>query len=205
MSRQYLFLLWGVLLGAPLLALGAWMHQTAGTLPAGTGYPFVVLGVFAIALGAYVTYAAPESESYNTVVVFEPTNLLAYAYAVFSFASLAVTLYLLYGTEVPYLWPGLAFLVFLVGYLKALFLLFKNMLTTYYVTPDRLISEYRFLSLTRTSFEHEDVTNVTRRQSALETLLGLGTVRVSVPSGTITLDNLRNPDEAEEVLNSKRM
>ncbi len=205
MSRQYLFLLWGCLFGAPLLAVGGWMFQTSGTVPTGAAYPFVVLGAFAIVLGAYVTYAAPRPESYNTVVVFEPTNLPAYAYAVFSIASLAVTLYLLYGTEVPYLWPGLAFLAFLVGFLKALFVFFKNMLTTYYVTPDRLISEYRFLSLTPTSFEHDDVTNVTRRQSALETLLGLGTVRVSVPSGTITLDNLRNADEAEDVLNSKRM
>lgn len=205
MSRQYLFLFWGTLLGAPLLAVGGWMHQAPGTVPTGTSYPFLVLGAFAIVLGAYVTYAAPGPESYDTLVVFEPTNLPAYAYAVFSLASLAVTLYLLYGTEVPYLWPGLAFLAFLVGFLQALFVFFKNMLTTYYVTPDRLISEYRFLSLTRTSFEHEDVTNVTRRQSVLETLLGLGTVTVSVPSGTITLDNLRNPDEAEEVLNSKRM
>jgi uncharacterized membrane protein YdbT with pleckstrin-like domain len=118
--------------------------------------------------------------------------------------SLAATVGLLIGTGVPHVWPTVTFLAFLGLFVKALVRYYQNTLTTYYVTRDRIVSEYRFLPLNRTSINHEDVANVSRRQSAVETLTGLGSVRVSVAGGQITLRDLGDPGDAERLLTPVR-
>lgn len=197
-------LLWGLVLGLPCLALGVAFEAGLLDGPAGSALPFLVLGAFAVAGGAYVRRVAPASPDVNPIETFHSSYLPAYALALLSVAFLFAALYLLLGTETPYAYAGVAFVLFLVAFLRALVHYWRTSLTTYYVTREGIVSEYRFLGLTRTSFEHEDVTNVSRKQTVLDTLLGLGTVVVSVPSGTITMDRLDRPRRAEELLNDWR-
>lgn len=80
-----------------------------------------------------------------------------------------------------------------------------NTLTTYYVTNQRLIKEYRFISLVRQELPFEKVRGVQERKSVWETLVGLGNVRVASGGGgtlEIVIRNIYHPtDFADEIRN----
>lgn len=197
-------LAWGALLGVPNVLAGAYVLGSDAAVPPKLGYLFVALGSLTLALGAYVRYRAPESLNMNEAEIFKPSQLSAYLMGAMSLVALAVTLYLLYWTRVPYVWPTLAFLAFVYTFVKGSVRYWQNTLTTYYVSHDRVVSEYRFLSLKRTSINHEDITNVSRKQSLVETLTGLGSVQVVVAGGDIVLRDLDEPAAAEKLLNAVR-
>lgn len=196
--------LWGLALGSPTVAGGAFALSSGGpgSPPAEIGYPFVALGTLAIALGFYVNRMSPEAPDVEPIEVFKPSQLSAYLLGAVSLPCLAVTLYLLFETRVPYVWPTLTFVAFVFLFVKALVRYWQNSLTTYYVTHDRVVSEYRFLSLNRVGTNVDAIENVVRRQSAVETLTGLGSVTVRSPSGNVSLRDLSRPAEAERLLNS---
>lgn len=196
--------LWGLVLGLPCLLLGAAFLLGGLSGPEGTSVPFLLLGAFAISVGYYVRRMAPSPADVDPVAEFAPSPLPAYALSLLALGFLLVTLWLLLETTLPYVYPGVAFVAFLLTFLRALVQYWQSTLTTYYVTEAGIVSEYRFLGLDRTMFQHEDVTDVSRKQTVLDTLLGLGTVVVSVPSGTITMDRLERPSRAERLLNSSR-
>jgi membrane protein YdbS with pleckstrin-like domain len=196
--------LWGAGLGIPTLLGGAYVLVTDGTetAPAGLGYPFVILGAVAILLGFYVSYVAPEPPDVDPIEVFEPSQLSAYVLGVASLPLFVVTIYLLFFTRVPYVWPTLAFVVFVFLFVKGLVRYWQNSLTTYYVTDDRVISEYRFIGMKRNSAAIAEIGNVERRQSPVETLTGLGNVTVRSPSADVRFSDLARPEEAEEILHT---
>ena len=196
--------LWGLGLGLPTILGGLFALLSGGGngVPSGVGYPFVVLGVMAVLVGTYVDRVAPDELEVEPVETFEPSQLGAYLLGGASLVPLVVTLHLLFNTLVPYVWPTLAFTVFVFLFVKALVRYWQNSLTTYYVTKDRrIISEYRFLSLHRASVGVESVESVVREQSALETLTGLGSVVVRSASGTVSFRDLSRPAAAERLLN----
>lgn len=194
--------LWGALLGAPTVGGGVYAF-TAGTgAPGAIGYPLVVLGAAVVSIGVYVQSVSPEAVVADPVEEFKPSQLGAYLLGIGSLPFLIATLYLLYGTTIPYLWPTLTFISFIMLFVQGSVRYWQNTLTTYYITGDRVISEYRFLSLKRSSINHDDITNVARVQSVTETLTGLGTVRVTVAGSGLTLRDLDRPAEAEQTLNA---
>jgi hypothetical protein len=193
---------WGVLLGTPSVGGGVYALLVGTGAPAAIGYPLILFGTAAILIGGYVATVSPEAVDVDPIEEFTPSQLGAYLTGGTSLPFLIATLYLLYGTRVPYVWPTLAFLAFVVLFVKGSVRYWQNTLTTYYVTDDRIVSEYRFLSLKRSSINHDDVTNVSRRQSLTETLTGLGTVEITVAGSGLTLRDLARPAEAERVLNS---
>ncbi len=196
--------LWGAGLGIPTLLGGVYVLATGGTetAPAGLGYPFLILGAVALLLGFYVSRVSPEPPDVEPIEVFKPSQLSAYLLGVVSLPLLVVTLYFLFWTRVPYVWPTLAFVVFVFLFVKGLVRYWQNSLTTYYVTDDRVISEYRFIKLKRTSTNVTDVENVEIRRSVIETLTGLGSVTVMLPSANVRLRDLARPHEAEQILRS---
>lgn len=195
--------LWGVALGAPtMVAGGVLLVDDTGGVPGTVGYPFVLLGLMAVLVGAYVHRVAPGQLDLTPVETFNPSQLGAYLLGAAAMVPLAVTLYLLVATRLPYVWPTLAFVAFMVLLVKALVRYWQNSLTTYYVTEDaRIVSEYRFLSLRRSSVRTDSVQSVVREQSVLETLTGLGSVTVRSASGDVSFRDLSGPSEAERVLN----
>lgn len=193
--------LWGLALGVPTILGGAYaLTSAAEQAPSELGYPLLALGVVAILVGAYVGSVAPEGLDVEAEAVFEPSQLGAYVLAGLSLPLLAATLYLLYATRVPYVWPTLTLLGFVGLFVKGSVRYWQNTLTTYYVTRQGVISEYRFLSLQRSAVSHDDITNVSRRQSVLETLTGLGSVQVTVAGSGLVLRDVGDPAAAERLI-----
>lgn len=194
--------LWGVALGVPTIGGGVYSLVAGAGAPATLGYPLIGFGVVTIIIGLYVGSVSPEPVDVDPIEEFKPSQLSAYLTGAASLPFLVVTLYLLYGTGVPYVWPTLTFLAFVVLLVKGSVRYWQNTLTTYYVTDDRIISEYRFLSLKRSSINHGDITNVSRVQTLTETLTGLGSVKITVAGSGLTLRDLARPEQAEQLLNS---
>lgn len=153
-------------------------------------------------LGIYVSQVSPESPDVEPIEVFKPSQLSVYLLGVASLPLFVLTLYLLFWTRVPYVWPTPAFVVFVFLFVKGLVRYWQNSLTTYYVTDDRVISEYRFIKLKRTSTNVPDGENVEIRRSVIGTLTALGTVTVILPSANVRLGDLARPHEAEQTLRS---
>ena len=193
---------WGALLGGPSIAGGVYALVAGTGAPRAIGYPLILFGVAAILIGVYVATVSPDPVDVDPIEVFEPSQLGAYLTGALSLVFLLATLYLLYGTGILYVWPTLSFLGFVVLFVKGSVRYWQNTLTTYYITDGRIISEYRFLSLKRSSINHDDVTNVSRRQSVAETLTGLGSVEVTVAGSGLQLRDLARPAEAERLLNA---
>ncbi|MFT4891364.1 MAG: hypothetical protein ACI9YT_002296 [Halobacteriales archaeon] len=194
--------LWGAGLGIPSLLGGVYVLATGGTetAPAGLGYPFVILGAVALLLGFYVSRVSPEPPEVEPIEIFKPSQLSAQLLGVASLPLFVVTIYLLFWTRFPYVWPTLAFVMFVSLFVKGLVRYWQNSLTTYYVTDDRVISEYRFIGVKRNSAEIGEIGSVERRQSAVETLTGLGNVTVRSPSADVRFSDLARPAEAERTL-----
>ena len=197
-------LLWGVFLGVTAGVGGLFALVTNGPAPSALGYPLLGLGVVAVVVGAYVRRVAPEGveTAEPTEDRFEPSQLGALLLGGTSVPFLGATLHLLYLTRVPYVYPTITLLAFTALFVKGSVRYWQNTLTTYYVTDERVISEYRFLALKRSSIAHEDVTNVARHQSLVETLTGLGSVRITVAGSSLVLRDLARPADAEKLLNS---
>jgi uncharacterized membrane protein YdbT with pleckstrin-like domain len=195
-------LAWGAGFGLVLGGSGLYALTAGGDVPGAVGYPLLALAAVAVVLGAYVSRVAPAELDVDPEATFEPSQLGAVLLAGASVPFLVATLYALYLTNLPYVYPTLAFVAFVVLFLKGSVRYWQNTLTTYYVTGDRVISEYRFLSVKRSSISHADITNVSRRQSAVETLTGLGSVRVTVAGSQLTFRDIGDPAEAERALNN---
>jgi uncharacterized membrane protein YdbT with pleckstrin-like domain len=110
-----------------------------------------------------------------------PAQRSALAALLVSVPVLGTGVYLLYFTGYPYVYPTLAFVVGLYLFSKGLHTYWTNTLTVYLVTNQRIIEEYRFLSLLRTEVPVDKIRGVSESRSALESLVGLG--NVSVQSG----------------------
>jgi hypothetical protein len=194
--------LWGLVLGVPTIGTGLFALSSGGTAPAELGYPFLLLGAVTILIGLYVGSVSPEGPDVEPIAEFEPSQLGAVALVAIGGSFLVATIALLYFTTVPYVYPTVAFVGFVLLFVKGGVRYWQNSLTTYYVTDDRVISEYRFLALRRSAISHDDVTNVSRRQSVLETLTGLGSVQVTVAGSGLRLRDIGDPADAEQLLHS---
>lgn len=202
--------LWGAGLGIPTFLGGAYVVVTGGTetAPAGLGYPFVILGAVALLLGVYVSRVSPEPPEVEPIEVFKPSQLSAYLLGVASLPVFVVTLYFLFWTRIPYVWPTLSFVLFVILFVKGLVRYWQNSLTTYYVTNERIITEYRFISLIRNELPFEQVRGVEERRSAIESLVGLGNVLVRSGGGATLEVNVRSiydPSEFAETIRNQSM
>jgi membrane protein YdbS with pleckstrin-like domain len=184
--------LWSSVLGAPFLALGAYVYafQSAyplvadqPTAPPAAGVPLALFGLFVAGLGHYVRLLdAPDGptmrEGERVVAERHPAQRNAVARTLSSVPFLAAGLYLLYFTTHPLVLPTVALAVGLYLFSTGVHEYWRNTLTTYVLTNRRTIEEYRFLSLVRNEVPLGKVRAVRERRSFLDTLFGLGSVRV---------------------------
>lgn len=92
----------------------------------------------------------------------------------------------------PYIEPTLAFVIGLYLVSTGLYTYWMNSLTTYYITDERVIQSYRFLSRVTEEVPFDKVPGVAERRSFSETLVGLGNVAVSTGVGDGLTVKLRN-------------
>ncbi|WP_435176317.1 PH domain-containing protein [Halorussus sp. AFM4] len=203
---------WSTLVGLPFVATGAYVALGNTNVPSNVGIPTAVFGLFIVVVGIYIhVVATPDPptmrEGEEVVDSRHPAQRAALAKILVGFAGLAVTGYLLFFTFVPYVYPTVAFAVGLYLFSTGLYTYWTNTLTTYYVTTDRLIKEYRFVSLVRQELPFEKVRGVEERRSIWEALVGLGNVRVASGGGgtlEIVVRNVYSPtrfsDEIRDLL-----
>lgn len=195
--------LWSALLGVVFVAAGLGGARLTTTVPTEAGIPFVGFGVFVIAIGGYIQFvAAPElptmRDGEEIVETRNPAQRAAVVKLLFGFGVMLTAAYLLFFTFLPYIYPLVALTSGLYFFSTGVFAYWTNTLTTYYVTNERLIKEYRFISLVREEVPFDKVRGVEERRSIWETIVGLGNVRVaSGGSGTleVVVKNIYTPTE----------
>lgn len=180
--------LWSALLGVPFVSAGAWLYMAQAEYPPSVGLPFIVFGGFVVLIGIYTqVVVAPDAprmrDGEDVVATRHPTQRVATAKIAIGFPLLVLTVYLLYFTYLPYVYPTASLVVGLFFFSTGMYTYWVNSLTTYYITTDRVLREYRFLSLVRQELPLSKVRGVQERKSPTEALVGLGNVQVASGDG----------------------
>ena len=166
--------------------------------------PIAVIAGGILLIGIYVQIMAPGAVNLTNEHVelrTHPTQRAAIAQIGIGLGILSIALYLLYFTFYPYVYPVATFIIG--GYLagKGLWAYWVNSLTTYYVTPERVIKSYRLLSLKRSQIPMHKIRGTTVEKSVFEALVGVGTVSVS-SGGANTLNiSFDNVERAADIAN----
>lgn len=193
--------LWSLVLGLPFIIIGGWLYLGQAKYPPITGLPFAFFGLFIAVIGVYIHVVGPsEPRLQNGEEVIEkrhPTQRVAAVKIGIGLPLLLLTVYLLYFTRVPYVYPTATLLAGLYVFSTGLHTYWTNTLTSYYVTSDRIIKEYRFLSLIRREIPHSKIRGVQERKSITETLVGLGNVRVASGGGQSLEIVMANMEQSE--------
>lgn len=188
---------WSSILGAPFIIAGIWFYFFQTEYPSTVGLPFVFFGTIIVVIGLYIHFiAAPEEprlqEGEQIIARQHPTQRVALAKISIGMPLLLTTIYLLYFTMVPYVYPTLTLAIGLLAFTTGLYTYWTNSLTRYYLTNKRVIREYRFLSLARHEIPLTKVRGVQERKSFSEALIGLGNVRVASGGGHSLEIRMRN-------------
>ena len=101
---------------------------------------------------------------------------------------------LLFFSTVPYVSPTAAFVAGFCLFSTGILTYWTNPLTTYTITTQRVMSEFRLLSLVRTEIPMDKIRAVRERRSPIESLVGVGNIRVSSGTGTGLAVLLRSVD-----------
>lgn len=201
---------WSALLGLPFVLGGGYVWLGNTNAPPNAGLPIIGFGFFVIVIGAYIHFvAAPEPPTlHEDEEIIDTRNPAQRAAAAKTIAGLFFLLgagYLLFFTFRPYVYPTATGFVGLYFFSTGLHTYWTNTLTSYYVTDQRLIKEYRFISLVRQELPFNKVRGVEERKSVWEALVGLGNVRVASGGGgtlEIVIRNIYTPTEfADEIRN----
>lgn len=200
--------LWSALLGTPFVVAGAWLYLGQQQYPPIVGLPFVGFGAFVVMVGLYVHTVVPSElrtgDGEELVSTRHPTQRVATAKVAIGLPLLFLTLYLLYFTMVPYVYPTLALVVGLYTFSVGLHTYWTNSLTTYYLTSDRVIKEYRFLSLVRQEVPRQKIRGVQERKSFIEAFVGLGNVVVAAGGGRALEIRMTNMERSESFADDVR-
>lgn len=200
---------WSMLLGIPFIIVGGWFYFLQVEYPPSIGLPFVFFGVSIGVIGLYIHFiAAPEKpqlqEEEQIIASRHPTQRVAIVKTGTGIPLLVGTMYLLFLTNVPYIYPMVTFLSGLFFFSTGLHIYWSNTLTNYYVTNKRIIREYRFISLARHELPLSKVRGVQERKSVTESLVGLGNVRVASGGGHSLEIRMRNMRDSGSFANEIR-
>jgi uncharacterized membrane protein YdbT with pleckstrin-like domain len=200
------------IVGIPFVVFGLYVYFAETDVPPEVGIPFYLFGTFVILIGLYIHFvAAPDppklAEDEEQIAIRHPTQRVAFVKMLISVPLLFATVYILFFTIIPYVYPTVTFLLGLYFLSSGLQTYWTNSLTTYYVTTRRVISYYRLLSLTRREIRIDKVRGVDERRTAIESIVGLGDVRIASGSGggtlEITMRNIKRSTEFADEIRSR--
>lgn len=198
---------WSALIGLPLIAIGGYITIGETSFPAQFGYPYVLFGVFVLVLGLYIhIVAAPEGptlrDGEEMIDTRQPIQRASTVKVAVGLPIILVATYLFLFTRQPYVYPTVALVVGLFLFSTGLQTYWANSLTTYYLTNERVIREYRLVSLVRQEVPISKIRGVEERKSLIEAMVGLGNVRVASGAGSlqVVMANIReSADFADEI------
>lgn len=192
---------WSTVLGLPFIITGGWLYTGQNQYPPTLGLPFVVFGLFIVGVGAYIHFLAPSKprlqDGEEILEVRHPTQRVAFVKVAMGMPLLVMTVYLFFFTFSPYVYPTVTLLGGLYFFSVGLHTYWTNTLTTYMVTNHRVIKEYRFLSLIRQEIPHSKLRGVQERKSMIESMVGLGNVRVASGGGRTLEIIMANMNDSE--------
>ena len=179
---------WSLLFGLPFVGGGVYLYQFQEQYPADAGIPLMVFGAFIVVLGLYVQFvASPEPptmrEGEEILETRDPSQRSSVLQIVLGIPLIGAGVYLYYFTMEPYVYPTVAFAVGLFLFSRGLYTYWTNTLTLYIVTNQRILKEYRFLSLVRSELTWDKVRGVREHKTITESMVGLGDVLVSAGHG----------------------
>jgi hypothetical protein len=175
------------------------------------GLVVAAFGLFVVGMGVYVQYvAAPEApqmrDGEHVVEDRNPAQRNALAEALVAVPLLGLGGYLLYFTQRPLYQPTIVFGTGLFLFSRGLYRYWQNTLTTYLLTNQRVVEEYRFVSLLRNEVPLEKVRGVEEHRSAWDSLFGLGNVAVRSGSSsglTVSVDEVYEPTEFADLVRAQ--
>ncbi|WP_079990761.1 PH domain-containing protein [Haloarcula sp. CBA1127] len=211
---------WGSIFGGPMIASGIYFYWFAATYPLVPSQPetppsvgliTMGFGLFITGMGVYVhSVAAPEAlqlrDGEHIVEDRKPAQRNALAEAGIAVPILGLGGYLLYVTQRPLYQPTLVLAGGLFLFSRGLYRYWQNTLTTYFLTNQRVVEEYRFVSLLRNEVPLQKVRGVEEYRSVWDSLFGLGNVAVrSGASGglTISINQVYEPAEFGDLVRSE--
>jgi len=167
------------------------------------GGSLLAFGIFIFGVGLYIQFVAPSSptlqSSERIVDRRMPSQRVAFSKALLSVPFFAVTLYLLFNTVVPYMYPTGSFVAGLYFFSSGIKTYWVNTLTLYVITSNRIISEYRFISLRRQEIPLSKIRGIEERKSILETFAGLGNIWVASGGGGGSVRvNMKNIEKSSQ-------
>lgn len=205
--------LWTGLLALPFLAGGLAATFAVPAVPAEVGIASVAFAVALTALGSYVQLQAPPeptlTEDETVVAVRYPSQRVAAGTIVASAPFLVLAVYLLFFYRrpelLPYVYPTVPLVVGTVLFSRGLYRYWSNALTCFYVTDERVICAFEFLSKVTTDLPLGQVRGIQEHRSVAEALAGLGNVRVASGAGGNALEVvIRDVDDATEFADELR-
>lgn len=202
---------WSTVVALPFFVGGYLLATTGGQYPPELGQVFVLFGAFIMVLGLYVHFVAAPSPpdlapSENLLATQHPSQRVAAVKIALGLPFLLAGIYLLHFTMRPYVQPTLALVVGLYLVTTGVYTYWTNSLTTYYVTDQRVVRSYRFLSRITEEVPFDKVRGVAERRSFGETLVGLGNVAVTTGVGdglTIRLRNVENSNRLAKIVRQR--
>lgn len=203
---------WSTIVASPFVLGGAYIYLSdpSELVPPEVGLPMLGFGLFVIGLGLYIHYVAAPTpptmrDGEEVIDTRNPAQRAAAAKTVLGLVFLIIAGYFLFFTFTPYVYPTVSFVIGLYLFSTGLHTYWMNTLTTYYVTNQRLIKEFRFISLVKQEIPFDKVRGVEERKSFWETLVGLGNVRVASGGGgtlEVVIRNIYSPTNfADEIRN----
>lgn len=201
--------LWSSLLGLPFIIAGIYVYLGTTDIPLEVALPLILFGGFVVLIGLYVhLVATPEQprlgDNEEILSKRHPTQRVAAIRIVAGLPLLASAAYLFFFTLKPYVYPTIALIVGLYLFSGGLHTYWTNTLTTYYVTTERVVKEYRFISLLRQEIPLTKVRGVREQKSIVESLVGLGNVSVASGGGKSLAILIRDIEHSAEFADELR-
>lgn len=199
--------IWSTLLGLPFIGVGAAIYVMGMMFLLAFTLPLVVIGAFVIVVGFYVQFVAPSSPTFRQdeelIETRRPRYRIAAVKVALSSPFFVGAPFLLFFTLAPYVWPALMFFSGLFFFFSGYATYCRNLLTTYYLTDQRVISVYQFLSMDRKEIPLDKVRVIQEQKSIWETFFRLGNVKVATGGGQelqIAMSHLPNASGFAETL-----
>lgn len=200
---------WSFLLSLPFFAVGGYVYLDSTPYPELLGLPLALFGGFILIMGWYIHIVAEPPpptlhEGEDIIDTRHPTQKAALAKVLVGLPFLVIAVGLLTGTNVPYIYPTIAFVIGLYSFSTGIRTYWTNSLTTYFITNERVISEFRLLSLVQKEVPLRKVRAVKESKSPIEAIVGVGNIQVSSGGGAGLGISIQNIDTATDFADQVR-
>lgn len=200
---------WSTLLTVPFSGSGSYVYLAETPYPELLGLPLLIFGIFVFLMGWYIHLVAmPPTptlrDGEKTVDTRHPTQKAALVRVLLGLPFLGLAGYLLLFTIVPYVYPTTVFVVGMYLLSSGILTYWTNSLTTYFITNQRVISEFRLLSLIRKEVPLRKIRAIKETKSPIEALVGVGNIQISSGGGTGLGVTIQNIDEVTEFADELR-